>query len=267
MAARRFAAAGGTHLFLTTQGYTGTPPLTLEGYEEQFAITESLAEKVRSEAWIQTYVVVAPYPVDLISQASTLGIQAAVDLQHGALERAGHLVEEGRAVALGEVGRPHFETPPELGDAVQSVFRRALEVARDVGCPVVVHAAELDREGFQELARLAAQTSFSPRRIVKHYHRTVLPGPDYAGVTPSYLARRELVQSALATPGPWFLETDFLDDPSRPGAVLDLATVPRRALSIADHQPELLDRLRIPFTESIEAVYGFLPEIGTPRSA
>jgi TatD-related deoxyribonuclease len=260
-AAQRFAAAGGTHLFLATQNYERGPPMSLEQYSEQFATTIELAARVERECGIRCYSVLAPYPVDLLAQVEQLGREKALELQQAAMDRAGHEVEEGRAVAIGEVGRPHFAYPAEVDEIVTAVFHRALEVARDAGCPAVVHCEELDAAGFRALAAQAASTLFPVQKLVKHYHRTRLAGPEYAGLTPSYLARRELVNEVLGTPGPWFLETDFLDDPRRPGAVLDLATVPRRARAVAEASSQGLDRLRIPFVDSVSAVYGFTPEV------
>ena len=258
-AARRFHAAGGTHLFLATQNYLSTNPRTLEEYRAQFETTERLAEKVRDEAGVVAYVVVAPYPIDLVQTAPELGLAAALDLHLRALDLAGAWVREHRAVALGEVGRAHFPVPTEIADAVDSAFRRALAVAREVDCPVVVHSPDLDAPGFRELSERAREVGLPPERVVKHYARKRIAPPDRSSVTPSYLARRELVREVARDPGPWFLETDFLDDPHRPGAVLDLATVPRRARALADSGgPELL---RVPFVESVEKVYGFRPEV------
>jgi hypothetical protein len=45
--------------------------------------------------------------------------------------------------------------------------------------------------------------------------------------------------------------------------VLDLATVPRRATGVAD-EPSQVERLRIPFVDSVERVYGFTPTAGSP---
>ena len=143
--------------------------------------------------------------------------------------------------------------------AVDEAFRYALGVARDVGCPAVVHSENLDSEGVRALARLASSVSFPLGRLVKHYQRTIVAPESGAGVVPSYLARRELCSASLREPGPWFWETDFLDDPARPGAVLDLETVPRRARAIAEQRPDDVDRLRIPFGSAIQGVYGFLP--------
>jgi TatD-related deoxyribonuclease len=261
-AAKRFAAAGGTHLFLATQNYGPGVPRSVDEYRTQFETTEELARRIRTEAGVQTYVVVAPYPIDLVAAAPLLGVAPALDLQCRALDLAGRLVRERRAVALGEVGFPHFEVPPDIRDAADSAFDHALGVARDADCPVVVHSSDLTPEGYRELARRGGRAGVPPHRIVKHYARGRTLPADRGGVAASYLARRELVREVVSDPGPWFLETDFLDDPQRPGAVLDLTTVPKRARTIADASPDGAERLRVPFVDSIRTVYGWRPEPG-----
>jgi TatD-related deoxyribonuclease len=264
-AARRFQAAGGTHLFLATQNYHLGPPLTLDDYASQFDTTEALADQIRRATGVVVYPVLAPYPVDLIGASRTLGLSAAVELQESAMELAGRRIEEGRAVALGEVGRPHFPVVQPIHEAADRVFTRALEVARDVGCPAVVHCADLDADGYRELAAFTARTGFPLGRLIKHYARTAVGTTDRAGIVPSYLARSELVTEVAFEPAPWFLETDFLDDPRRPGAVLDLATVPRRAVRQIENDPGAVDRLRVPFQSSVAMVYGFTPTVDRER--
>jgi TatD-related deoxyribonuclease len=258
-AARRFEQAGGTHLFLATQNYLPRIPRSVDEYREQFETTEQLAQRIRSETRVQVYLVVAPYPIDLLSQVEELGRDAAVELQESALDLAGRWVGEQRAVAIGEVGRAHFPISAELVPSVEGIFRHALEVARDVGCPAVVHCDDLDAAGYRELAEVAARVAFPLHRLVKHYARSLVPPAERAGVIPSFLARRDLVESVQSDPGPYFLETDFLDDPARKGAVLDLTTVPKRARVIAAGGSEGIERLRRPFVDSVRSVYGFVP--------
>ncbi len=265
-AVRRFAAAGGTHLFLTTQDYERRPPLSRDDYVAQYDETERLARVAQSEAGVTVYVVLAPYPVDLAAQSEHLGLEAAVALQRDALELAGARVAEQRAVALGEVGRCHFPVAEPVAQAGGDVFRHALEVARDVGCPAVVHSEDLDAAGYEGLAALAAQVGLPPSHVVKHYDRAGTPAAARAGVTASYLARREVVAKVRTEPGPWFLETDFLDDPARPGAVLDVTTVPRRAVAIAGQGAEAIERLRVPFVDSLREVYGLVPSVARAGS-
>jgi TatD-related deoxyribonuclease len=265
-AVRRFGRAGGTHLFLATQNYGGAVPRTLEEYGRQFEETYRLADRARSVTGVVVFPVVAPYPVDLVRAVGELGISRALDLHRSALDLAGRAVRERRAVAIGEVGRPHFPVPSDVAAAVEEAFGHALTVARDAGCPAIVHCGDLDAAGYLELAGAARRAGLAPERIVKHYARSRVPAEERGGVVPSYLARRELVNEVLVDDAPWFLETDFLDDPRRPGAVLDLATVPRRAAAIAARAGGA-DRLFVPFVESVERLYGLHLEAPADRAA
>jgi TatD-related deoxyribonuclease len=259
-AARRFQAAGGTHLFLTTQNYGPGEPRSLEDYRRQFETTENLGEQIHAQTGVVVYPVVAPYPIDLIAASEHLGVPAALELQRRALDLAGARVREQCAVALGEVGRAHFPVSDEIARAIDESFQYALAVARDSDCPVVVHSADLDPAGFAELAELARAAGVPAGRVVKHFARHRWSEDERHGIVPSYLARRPLVRDVVRDSGPWFLETDFLDDPARPGAVLDLATVPRRARAIAEASDDGGKRLFVPFVDSVEKVYGWRPQ-------
>lgn len=259
-AARRFRREGGTHLFLTTHNWDRSPLRTVEDYRRQFDAIEALGHRIRAAGITMVSLVVAPYPVDLLPASESMGLEAAVNVQMRALDLAGEWVREQRAVALGEVGWPHFPVSDKIAQAARRVFDYALAVAHDVDCPVVVHCEELAPEGYRDLSTRARAAGMVPERVVKHYVRTYVSPVDRFGITPSFLAKKDTVATALGDTGPWFLETDFLDDPRRPGAVLDIATVPRRAAALARDRPEGADRLRIPFLDSVRTVYRFSPE-------
>jgi TatD-related deoxyribonuclease len=259
-AARRFHRAGGSHLFLTTQNWDHRPLTSVEDYRAQFESIEDLGHRIQSETPVTISLVVAPYPVDLLGMADSLGLPKATDVQLQALDLAGAWVRDHRAAALGEVGWPHFPVAEDRSAAAQTIFMHALEVAHDVGCPAIVHCEDLTADGYRALGDAARTAGLTAERVVKHYARTYVTPSARSGITPSFLATKEGVAAALDDPGPWFLETDFLDDPRRPGAVLDIATVPRRAATIAREQPERVERLRIPFVESVRRLYGFIPE-------
>jgi TatD-related deoxyribonuclease len=260
-AAQRFRAAGGTHLFLATQNYGTQVPRTLDDYRRQFETTEGLARRIRDECGVTVYCVVAPYPIDLLGAGREIGLGAALEVHRAALDLAGAWVREQRAVALGEVGRAHFEVTDAEATAIDTAFRHAFEVAREVGCPLVVHSEDLDSRGLAELADRAREAGLPVSRVVKHYARERHAANETHGVALSYLARRELVRAVASDPAPWFLETDFLDDPRRPGAVLDLETIPRRARALAEGAEGAGDRLFVPFVESVERVYGWRPSV------
>lgn len=259
-AARRFSREGGTHLFLTTHNWNSRPLRSVDDYRAQFESIESLSRRIQAETPVTMALVVAPYPVDLLAMADAIGLPAAIEVQERALDLAGQWVREHRAVALGEVGWPHFPIPEDRRTAARAIFRHALEVARDAGCPAVVHCEDLAPDGYRALGDLARAAGIPAQRVVKHYARSYFPSTDRSGITPSFLARKEGLAAALDDDGPWFLETDYLDDPRRPGAVLDIATVPRRVTALLREHPERQDRLRIPFVDSVSTLYGFTPE-------
>jgi TatD-related deoxyribonuclease len=62
---------------------------------------------------------------------------------------------------------------------------------------------------------------------VKHHSTPLTRHEENQGIVPSLLAKADLVRAAIGG-GPFFLETDYIDDPKRPGAVLGPATVPRK---------------------------------------
>jgi len=59
----------------------------------------------------------------------------------------------------------------------------------------------------------------------------VLPTETH-GVVPSVLAREDHIREAVRKGGPFLMETDYIDDPRRPGAVLGPATVPRKTAKL-----------------------------------
>ncbi len=259
-AARAFEAQGGTDLFLATQNYLPRPPRSLEEYREQFSTTEVLAKTVREETGLRVYVVLAPYPIDLVHAVPDLPLEEAEALQTRALELASREVGERRAVALGEVGLPHFPTEPPVLEALERVLDVALRLAKEVGCPAVLHTDDLDAAGYRRLAERGARCGLAPQRMVKHYARTYLPPEERSGLTASFLAKRDLVRQALRDPGPWFLETDFLDDPTRPGVALPLDTVARRVRALWTNPAlpgvDTEAALRVPFVEAPQRIYG-----------
>lgn len=268
-AASAFARQGGTHLFLATQNYLPRTPRSLEEYRTQFDTTEELARAVEQGSGLRVFVVLAPYPIDLVHGHEALGLVGAEELQHAAIDLALDRVREGRAVALGEVGRAHFPIDEPVKEALERVLDHALAGARQAGCPAVLHTGDLDASGYAELSQRVRQSGLSAEKALKHYARTYVPPEGRSGLTPSFLAKRDVVRSALGEGGPFFFETDFLDDPTRPGVALPLETVARRARSLLTScEPsrfeELIRALSIPFEEAPRKVYGLELSRATP---
>lgn len=249
-AAETFARAGGTHLLVVNRPswHLVDDVADAGAFRETFERTVELVEGASSVLPGRAWAVLGVHPVllpRLVSEGAWSVAEAAALVRAG-LDLAAAFVDEGRALAL-KSGRPHFPVDDAVRDASNEAIRHACTLAADAGCAVQLHTE--DSEDLTDVAALAEDAGLDPARVVKHY----ASGP-VAGVTPSVIARPDPIRAAREAAGPFLMETDFLDDPARPGAVLGPKTVPRRCreLAAAGHT-EALERAHV---ETPARVYG-----------
>ena len=222
-AAADFAAAGGTHLLVLNKpswhlvGEVDEPEDFREVFDITVDVTMDAADRLEGTAWP----VLGVHPA-LISQLLDRGfdVEAARDLMIGGLEVAAEYAADGPALAL-KSGRPHYDVEAAVWEASNAVMREAFELAAEVGCPVQLHTE--GGEDFTEVAEWAEDHGLPRDRVVKHYSGGTLAGP-----IPSVLANRDELEVAAERGEAFLMETDFIDDPDRPGAVLGPKTVPKR---------------------------------------
>jgi len=227
-ALRDFYRAGGTHVILCHQPYSEVPISTREDFAESYRITLRLAERGNAETEVGVFACVGPYPVLLIGLAERFGLARAVEIMKGGMEEAQRLVLEHKAVAIGEIGRPHFPVSAEIVEASNDIMRYGMELAREASCPVVLHTESADPAVMLDLARIADRAGLSRERVIKHYSPPLVLAEENHGLFPSVLASKPAVKEALSKGDRFVMETDFLDEPSRPGAVMNINTVPKR---------------------------------------
>jgi TatD-related deoxyribonuclease len=220
-AAKDFLRAGGTHIFLVTKpswSY-GIEPSSGEDYRAVYEATLATACAAR-EIGLAVYPVLGVHPAEISRLSERMSLAEAADLMMAGLDLAASYVEEGRAVAL-KSGRPHYETAPEILDASNAVLCHALALGGEAGCAVQVHA---ESGPCADLVEMAHRAGISVERVVKHFATPDTP------LMPSLIARHEEIP-ALARSGRRFtMESDYMDENSRPGAVIGPKSVPRFTL-------------------------------------
>lgn len=217
-AAKDFFRAGGTHLFMVSlPAYSlGVRPRKGDDYREAFDETLRVAGLVRGVG-VTVFPVLGVHPVELLTYAGEVGLAAAEETVCAGLEVAAGYVEEGLAFAL-KSGRPHFPVAPEVAAASERVLVRALELCADLGCALQVHA---ESGPCTDILDLAARAGMDPGRIVKHYATPDTP------LVPSFLAKQEGLAGMARAGRRFMMETDYMDENSRPGAVMGPKSVPR----------------------------------------
>jgi len=255
-AARRFARAGGTALNITCYPkweHLGKP----EYYRMVFEAAIGIARRVASEVGILTLVTVGPYPVDLVRLLS-MGWRperAREYMIEGAL-LAAELCQEGVAHAIGEVGRPHFQVKKEVWDLSNEILEEIMSIAAEHGCPVVLHTESATEDTFAELASMASRAGLRPEMVVKHYSPPIVEVEKTRGIWPSVIASRRNAREAARRGRRFLLETDFLDDPSRPNAVLPIDSVPRRVKMLLQEGLLSEEDVYVVMKENPKRIYG-----------
>jgi len=212
--------------------YSEVPISTPEDFAESYGITLRMAERANAGTEVKVFACVGPYPVLLIGLAERFGLPRAVDIMKGGMDEAKRLVLERRAVAIGEIGRPHFPVSAEIMEASNDIMRYGMELAKEASCPVVLHTESADPTVMADLAGIADRTGLRREKVIKHYSPPLVLEEENHGLFPSVLASKPAMKEALSKGDRFVMETDFLDEPSRPGAVMNINTVPKRTKAL-----------------------------------
>lgn len=255
-AVREFEGAGGTHIIISHLPYEHVRVSAGHDFRTAFEETVRIKDRVNQETGVRAHATVGPYPVELIGLMKRLGLEAAKQAMLEGMDIAAEFVRDGRALAIGEVGRPHFTVPEEVWDVSNEIMARAMVLGKELGCAVVLHTESATRESMRELAEMADRAGLPRWRLVKHYCPPLVLDEENSGLMPSVLAGRDATAEALRKGTRFLMETDFLDDPRRPGAVLDIKTVPKRTRAMMERGLMTDEQAHVIHHENPRRTYG-----------
>ena len=236
-AVRRFERAGGTHINLTNvPNYSY--PMDGEYYRRIYDETLKLKEMVEKETGIRVLVTLGPYPVDMVELVNRgMSVGEAKEFLLEGLQLAAIYIREGKANAIGEIGRPHFPVSDEIWKASNEVMVEGMRIAKGLDVPVILHTESATEQTWRDLAEFAGRAGILKDMVIKHYSPPVVDSKNM-GIFPSVIASRKNVRVALEQGTRFLLETDFMDEPTRPNAVLPIESVPKRAKWIVQEYGE-----------------------------
>jgi TatD-related deoxyribonuclease len=249
-AVRDFRRLGGTHLLVVNKPswLLGVEVETGEDFRAVFDETLSVVAEADAELPGRAWPVLGVHPglVTRLTDDRGFSPAEARDLMRAGLDVAAEYVRDGEALAL-KSGRPHYDVSDAVWDASNDVLKRALSLGSELDCAVQLHTeATTD---LAEVAEWAEDRGLAREKVVKHYAEGTLAGP-----TPSVMSEKERLRTAAEAGDPFLMETDFVDDPDRPGAVLGPKTVPRRVRwLLAEGRDEAVENAHV---ETPRRVYG-----------
>lgn len=225
-AVREFMAAGGTsiaHVRLPTY------PSTVEDFTRSCLEHIEFGHVIRRETGCKVYTVVGPYPLEPMKVAEARGWGEALEFGRQCFDVAARLCEDGKAVCIGEVGRAHFDVPAELQAKNNELLLYGMQRAKDAGVPIMLHTEHAEAATMAEFAAMADQAGLARDRVIKHYCGPLVTPEETSGLVPSIIAGRSNLRAALAKGVSRFMmETDYVDEPTRPNVVMPCDTVPKR---------------------------------------
>ncbi len=217
-AAKDFLHAGGTHIFLVSKPSwsLGVTPTSGADYAKVFDETLRVAGTLR-EAGLIVFPILGVHPAEISRLTERVPLLEAAEIMKGGLDCAAEYVRDGRAVAL-KSGRPHYDVSPEVLAASNDVLSHALELAAGYKCALQIHA---ESGPCADVVDMAEAVGMPVGRVIKHYGSPDTP------LHPSLVARHEAVPVLARERRPFTMESDFMDENSRPGAVTGPKSVPR----------------------------------------
>tara|TARA_B100001109_G_scaffold139766_1_gene113663 strand:- start:1177 stop:2061 length:885 start_codon:yes stop_codon:yes gene_type:complete len=238
-AAKDFKNAGGTSVVLVHCPDFSAPPTTKLGHRESYQNTISMAESVRKEVGLGVRVVLGPHPaafahqfINWVKEDGNQGREKAVQNYQDSIDEAIKFYHEGKAHAIGEVGRPHWEVSDEIWDLSNELLLDTMKLAANEGFALQLHVEGELESTYADMAALADKAGLAKDRLVRHYSPPNVKSEITQGLTPSVLigkgALETLMDTAESSSHGFLLETDYMDDIRRPGAVLGPKTVPKR---------------------------------------
>ncbi len=263
--ARRFRESGGSLIvFVSLPSWQlGLAPGSREDLERSYLMTVQAAKEAMEEG-IMSAAIVGLHPAEVheLLRAGR-GPDEVLEFGRFSVEAASRLVREGLAAGYGEYGRPHWDADPLTVEICDRIMMMVLEAAKDYGGVVHVHSERAGPDTVSRMSSMASAAGLSPSRIVLHH---ALPSSiataAAAGPMPSIPAGRKGELEEAAAQGPHFVvESDFMDDPRRPGAVITPWGLSRRIRRLL-RSGRLDLKLYEEVLENYKKLYGMDPREG-----
>jgi len=220
--ARKFKKEGGWFMAIIAlpPHYYGFEGLAINSYMRVAELLTREASRAREVGLeVARFMGIHPAEVDEYYRRGVRGEKLYFFLSN-VLKLVENYLKNGLLDGIGEIGRQHYTTSPERLVFSEIIMREALILARDLGVPVQLH---LEQGGFTtalSIKTLVETLGLSSRQVILHHvnSETSFWASNYklpftAPVkyfNEDYLKSSSVVEYCM-------LESDFLDDPRRPG--------------------------------------------------
>lgn len=253
--AKKFWNAGGSVMIIPNK-----PTWTVGAscnFDKAMSLVIKYADEINKNTDVKAFPVVGAHPAELSRRVENgMELETAASMMQITLESAQKLVIEGKAVGIGEIGRPHYKVSSEEMEIHNKLMVYAMELAKDADCPVQLHTESAGEGQFLEFAQMADMAGLKRSKVIKHFSGPFVSHEENHGLTPSLIATKDVISKGIKKGNNFLMETDYLDMNSRPGAVLGPKTVPRRTKDFLQKGIFTEEDVYKIHVENVEKIYG-----------
>ncbi|MEM1927220.1 MAG: TatD family hydrolase [Acidilobaceae archaeon] len=239
--AERFKRAGGWFIALVS---LSPPAYGIEdgGLEAYLRAVEAHVRECRAarEEGVEVACIAGFHPaeVDKLVDRHRVSPARVVEIGFKVIDYIASLVEKGLLDGIGEVGRQHYKTSSDRVLASHMIMEYAIERARDLGAVVHLHLEQSKEDTVAITDRAIERLKPVKHKIVFHHSDLKMAEEAWRrGYSSTIVGLRQPLEYALSALEPvYMVESDYLDDPSRPGAVTQPWEMARLVHQLAERE-------------------------------
>ena len=262
--ARRFKASGGWFIALVALSPTayGIEEVNVEAYVKTAMLHSEECRRARGEG-LQVYCLSGFHPAEVDKLIDRGGLKPLEVLELGfrVIEELSKLIDMGVIDGIGEVGRQHYKTSSERVLVASMILEKAIEVSRDKGFIVHMHLEQAGEATVELVDVITRRLNADRSRLVFHHaDPRIVVEASKKGYPSTLPGIPKLLEYAVENMEPVFMvESDYLDDPKRPGAVVypwEMSSYIQKLASQSEGFKEKMYKVNV---DNIVKTYGVKP--------
>lgn len=261
--AKRFKSLGGWFMALVS-----LPPTHYglqqdrDGYVKAIDITIAECRKARSLGLrVACFAGIHPADLEKLLTRHMADPRKVLELSEYVLREIARRCQEGLLDGIGEIGRPHYTTRPEAFVINELIMNKALTLAKDLNVIVHLHLEQGGIVTVMDINQRVETLRLMKGKIILHHldYKTAREAVRY-GLPFTIPAKYPLLKHAFTHLEPvYMIESDYIDDPKRPGVAAypwDVIEIQLTLLKEGVVNEEYLYKLNV---DNIVTVYGVEP--------
>jgi len=222
--ARRFKRVNGWFIaFIGLSPHHYGMDLTLDNYFRAHEIAIKECKRAREEGLeIACFVGLHPADIDKLVNVKKLKLEEVLNFLDKVIDHVVKLFKEGEVNGIAEIGRQHYKTEPQFLVLANLILDKVLELVKDYNMITHLHLEQAGYITILDIIKRVSRLGVPREKILIHHAR---PGTLEHAISSDLIAStpgiEPVLRIAMNFEPKYLIESDFIDDPKRPGIVVE----------------------------------------------